>query len=267
MTEDYIVQLKGISKSFGAVQAVKKVDLELRRGEILGIVGDNGAGKSTLMKLLSGVLLPDEGEIYIEGEKVDIKNPQDARTFGIEMIYQDLALFNNLSVADNVFVGREQTKHILGLQFLDKRRMNRDTEELLRRISIIINSVKAFVQNLSGGQRQMVAIARAVAFEANTKILIMDEPHASLGVAEASTVSELIRGLRKHGLSVIVISHRIPELLTVVGRVMVLKRGERVAVREASETTVEECVNLIVAGGNGSRNATLQANLRRKEGG
>jgi simple sugar transport system ATP-binding protein len=259
MTEDYIVQIKGVSKSFGAVEAVKKVDLELRRGEILGVVGDNGAGKSTLMKLLSGILLPDEGEIYFEGEKVDIKNPQDARTLGIEMIYQDLALFNNLSVADNVFVGRERTKHILGLQFLDKRRMNSDTEVLLGRLGIIINSVKAYAQNLSGGQRQMVAIARAVAFEANTKILIMDEPHAALGVAEANTVSELIRGLHKHGLSVIVISHRIPELLTVVDRVMVLKRGERVAIREASKTTVEECVNLIVTGGNGSRNATLQA--------
>ena len=258
MTEAYIVQLKGVSKSFGAVRAVKNVDLELRRGEILGIVGDNGAGKSTLMKLLSGILIPDEGEIYINGEKVNIQNPQDARALGIEMIYQDLALFNNLTVSDNVFIGRERTKHFLGLRFLDKRGMNRETEELLGRLSILINSVKAYVQNLSGGQRQMVAIARAVAFEANTKILIMDEPHAALGVAEADTVSELIRGLHKHGLSVIVISHRIPELLTVVDRVMVLKRGERVAIREASKTTVEECVNLIVTGGNGSRDVTMQ---------
>src|SRR3990172_6091993 len=128
-------RMTAMVKRFGHVEAVAGCDLELRRGEILGIVGDNGAGKSTLMKLLSGILLLDEGEIYVDGEKVDIKNLQDARTLGIEMIYQDLALFNNLSVADNVFVGRERTKHILGLQFLDKRRMNRETDELLNSLS------------------------------------------------------------------------------------------------------------------------------------
>jgi len=261
MANDLIVQMKGVSKSFGAVQAVKNVDLELRRCETLGIVGDNGAGKSTLMKILSGFIIPDEGEIYIEEKKVTIEDPQDARQLGIEMIYQDLALFNNLNVVDNVFIGRERTNRLLGLQFLDKRRMNRETGELLQRLNIVINSIKSYAQNLSGGQRQMVAIARAVAFEAHVKVLIMDEPHAALGVAEANTVSEMIKGLRKHGLSVIVISHRIPELLSFVDRVMVMKGGERVALREASTTTVEECVNLIVAGSTTSQNTAPQAQL------
>jgi ABC-type sugar transport system ATPase subunit len=255
MIDELIIQLKGVSKSFGPVQALKKVDLELRQGEILGIVGDNGAGKSTLMKLISGVLIPDEGEMFIEDKKVKIENPQDARALGIEMIYQDLALFNNLNVADNVFIGRERTRRLLGLPFLYKRRMYRETEELLQRLNITLSSVKAFVENLSGGQRQMVAIARAIAFEANTKILIMDEPHAALGVAEAGTVSEIIGGLRDHGISMIVISHRIPELLSLVDRVMVLKAGERVAMRDAATTTVEDCVNLIVAGRTQSSNS------------
>ena len=248
MADDLIVQMNGMSKSFGAVRAVQKVDLELRRTEILGIVGDNGAGKTTLMKLLSGVLPADEGDIHIDGEKVLIEDPLDARKLGIEMIYQDLALFDNLDVTSNVFIGRERVRNFLGLKFLNKRKMNLETEELLKELAIKISSVKSLVENLSGGQRQMVAIARAIAFEENTKVLVMDEPHAALGVAEATTVSEMIRGLRDHGLSMIVISHRIPELLSLVDRVMVLKAGRRVALRDAQGTSVEDCVNLIVAG-------------------
>jgi simple sugar transport system ATP-binding protein len=253
MTDALIVEMKGMYKSFGAVQAVQDVDLELNQGEILGIVGDNGAGKTTLMKLLSGVLIPDKGNIFIGDKNVTIQDPLDARKLGIEMIYQDLALFDNLDVTANVFIGRERVIPILGLRFLNKRRMNRETDDLLQKLTINISSVKSLVENLSGGQRQMVAIARAIAFEANTKVLIMDEPHAALGVAEATTVSDMIRGLREHGLSMIVISHRIPELLSLVDRVMVLKAGRRVALRDASTTTVEDCVNLIVAGNGRSR--------------
>lgn len=242
-----ILSLRGVSKAFGHVQALADVDLELHRGEILGVVGDNGAGKSTLMKVIAGTVRPDAGSILVDGQAAQIGEAQDARRLGIEMIYQDLALFNNLSIAANVFIGREPTRGRLGLlSILRGREMHRKAGALLDRLGIRIASTKFLVEGLSGGQRQMVAIARAIAFD--SRIMIMDEPSAALGATESATVLELIRGLRQHGVSVIVISHRIPELIDLADRILVMKGGKRVAVVDAAATSVDECVNLIVSG-------------------
>ena len=245
---DVIVQMRAITKRFGRVEAVRDADLELRRGEILGLVGDNGAGKSTLVKILAGIVEADGGEILVGGCAVRIDTAQKARSYGIEVIHQDLALFNNLDVAGNVFVGRELSGRLLGLiPYTKKAAMRRETAQLLKRLRVDI-SPDAQVGVLSGGQRQMVAIARAVAFQSASKIIVMDEPSASLGPAEAATVLELIRGLRAHGTSVIMITHRIPDVLDVADRVMVLKGGRRVAVLDAGATTVDQCVRVIVSG-------------------
>ena len=244
-----ILELRGISRRFGHVQALDSVDLDLRHGEILGIVGDNGAGKTTLMKTIAGTVKPDSGSIEVDGDEVEISTAQDARQLGIEMIYQDLALFDNLDVAANVFIGREPTKGLPSLLgFLERRRMHREAAELLERLNIKIDSTKLPVGVLSGGQRQMVAISRAVAFEAACRILLMDEPSAALGAVESETVLQVIRDVRSHGLSIMIISHRIPEVLGLADRVAVMKNGELVDVLDAATTTVEECVNLIVAG-------------------
>ncbi len=215
----------------------------------MGIVGDNGAGKSTLMKIIAGTVRPDAGHLTMNGEPVSVATALAARRLGIEMIYQDLALFDNLDVAANIFIGREHTRWLpLLLGFLEKRRMHKEAAELLKRLNIQIGSTRQPVGVLSGGQRQMVAIARAVAFEKNVKVLLMDEPSAALGATESETVLELIREIRSHGLSIVIISHRIPEVLSLADRVVVMKRGERVATLDAGSTTVEECVNQIVAG-------------------
>jgi ABC-type sugar transport system ATPase subunit len=244
-----ILELRGIERSFGHVQALRGISLTLGTGEILGIVGDNGAGKSTLMKIVAGTVTPDAGEIYVNGSRREIRDAETARTLGIEMIYQHLALFDNLDVAANIFIGREPLRGLPGpLGFIDRRRAHREAKALLERLGIHLSSTKLLVEGLSGGQRQMVAIARAVAFEDSEHILIMDEPSAALGATESATVMNLIRTLRDRGLSIMVISHRIPEVLELADRVAVLKRGELVAVVPAKGCTVEECVRLIVAG-------------------
>jgi simple sugar transport system ATP-binding protein len=243
--DDYVVEMKGICKGFGGVQALNSVDLELRRGEIMGIVGDNGAGKSTLMKVLSGAHLADEGDIFIEGERVHIHNPQDAYNLGIGMIYQDLALFNNLDVARNIFVGRELVRGPLGL-FLDKKSMYKKAEGLIRDLRVDIQSPKMNVARMSGGQRQMVACARAIAF--NSKILIMDEPTAALGVTEANKLLGLIKNLKTMGLSILLITQRIPDVLAIADRVFVLKGGQRQDILEISQVTLDDVVTMIVKG-------------------
>ena len=245
MESEYIVEMKGISKRFGGIHALKGVDLELRRGEIMGIVGDNGAGKSTLMKILSGAYLADEGEIYVDGQKAHIQNPQDAFNLGIGMIYQDLALFNNLDVARNIFVGRECARGPVGL-LLDKKSMYQRAEALIKELRVDIQSPRLSVARMSGGQRQMVACARAIAFD--SKILIMDEPTAALGVTEASKLLGLIRSLRDRGLSILLITQRIPDILAIADRVFVLKGGQRQGVLEVSQVTLDDVVTLIVRG-------------------
>jgi ABC-type sugar transport system ATPase subunit len=246
MRNDHIVEMKGISKWYGSIRALTNVNLELRYGEILGLLGDNAAGKSTLMKILTGAVLPDEGVVLLEGQKLTLHNPRDSRAVGIEMIYQDLALFNNLDVAANIFTGKEYTRRIFGIGFLDKKRMYQEAESLLDRLGIHMDSPKVLVGRLSGGQRQMVAAARATSFEC--KVLIMDEPTAALGIREASTLLDLIARLRNQGLSIILITHRISDILAIGNRLMVLKGGERQGVLEVSQCTLEDIERLIVRG-------------------
>jgi len=247
---EYAVEMKGICKSFGGVQALRNVDLELRQGEIMGIVGDNGAGKSTLMKILSGAYRADKGEIYIFGNQVDIHNPLDSFKLGISMIYQDLALFNNLDVAKNIFAGRELVWGPLGIT-LDRKSMYRRAEELIKDLRVDIKSPKLNVARMSGGQRQMVACARAIAFQ--SKIMIMDEPTAALGVTEANKLLGLIKNLKNLGLSILLITQRIPDILAIADRVFVLKGGARQDILNVKDTTLDDVVTLIVKGKNGNR--------------
>jgi ABC-type sugar transport system ATPase subunit len=222
-----VVEMRSIRKNFAAVQALRGVDLVLHHGEVLGLVGDNAAGKSTLMKVLSGAYVPDEGEILIEGKNAHMTDPLDARRLGIEMVYQDLALANNLDVTANVFLGREAVSTQLGpLGVMDGRRMEREAQRLLDRLKIDIPSVRLMVERLSGGQRQAVAIARATAF--NSKVIIMDEPTAALSVAAISKVLDLVRELKAQGASIIIISHRLEDIYSVSDRLMVMRNGRKV---------------------------------------
>jgi len=228
-----VVEMRNIEKHFGAVQALRGVDLVLQQNEVLGLVGDNAAGKSTLMKVLSGAYIPDGGEIFIEGEKVSFANPMDARRIGIEMVYQDYALANNLDVAGNVFMGREAVRLKLGpLGVMDYPYMEQETRHLLDRLKIDISSVRLKVERLSGGQRQSIAIARATAFDA--KVIIMDEPTAALSVAAIDKVLELVQELKAQGASIIIISHRLEDIYRVSDRMIVLRQG-----RKVSDTPVE----------------------------
>ncbi len=246
---EYAVAMKGICKSFGGIQALKYVDLELRQGEIMGIVGDNGAGKSTLMKILSGAYQADEGEIYIFGKRAEIHNPLDSFKLGISMIYQDLALFNNLDVANNIFVGRELVWGPLGMT-LNKKGMYRRAEELIKDLRVDIKSPKLNVARMSGGQRQMVACARAIAFQ--SKIMILDEPTAALGVTEANKLLGLIKNLKNLGLSILLITQRIPDILAIADRVFVLKGGVRQEILNVNDATLDDVVTLIVKGKDGN---------------
>jgi ABC-type sugar transport system ATPase subunit len=228
-----VVEMRNIKKKFGAVQALRGIDLALMHNEVLGLVGDNAAGKSTLMKVLSGAYIPDEGEILIDGENVHFGNPMDARRMGIEMVYQDYALSNNLDVAGNVFMGREVVRLKLGpLGVMNYPYMEQETRNLLNRLKIDISSVRLKVERLSGGQRQAVAIARATAFDA--KVIIMDEPTAALSVAAIDKVLELVQELKAQGSSIIIISHRLEDIYRVSDRMIVLRQG-----RKVSDTAVE----------------------------
>jgi ABC-type sugar transport system ATPase subunit len=223
-----VVEMRNIKKNFGAVEALRGVDLALHHNEVLGLMGDNAAGKSTLMKVLSGAYIPDEGEIFIEGQKAHLTNPMDARRRGIEMVYQDYALANNLDVAANVFMGREVVRLELGpIGVMDFRYMEQETRSLLNRLKIDIASVRQKVERLSGGQRQAVAIARATAFDA--KVIIMDEPTAALSVAAIDKVLELVRELKAQGSSIIIISHRLEDIFRVSDRMIVLRHGRKVS--------------------------------------
>ena len=241
-----LIRMRGIAKAFGAVQALRGADLSLWPGEVLGLVGDNAAGKSTLMKVLTGVHRPDGGEILFEGRPVAFHSPRDSRALGIEMIYQNLALAQNLDVVANVFLGREYTRTVVpGLvQRLDEPRMETETRQLLERLRINITSVRTNVERMSGGQQQAVAIARAVAFQA--RVVIMDEPTASLAVKEVGKVLDLIAQLRARGVSVILISHRLQDVFTVADRIMVLRSGQCVAERMIHDATMDEVVKYIV---------------------
>ncbi len=240
-----LVRMEKISKSFGPVRALQNVDLVLNHSEVLGIVGDNGAGKSTLMKILTGVHQPDSGRIYFQGRPVRFNSPHDSRAAGIEMVYQDLALAGNLTVASNIYLGRELTKKRLGglVRLLDHRGMAAGATRVLERLKIEIQSPHFLVGTLSGGQRQAVAVARSVGFEA--KVVIMDEPTAALAVKEVSKVLDVIRVLKEHDVAVILISHRMPDIFEVCDRIVVLRQGVKVGDVLRSQTSMDEIVALI----------------------
>lgn len=244
MVNKYLLHLKGISKSFGGVKALQNVDLEVNYNEILAVVGDNGAGKSTLMKVVSGAILPDEGQIFFEGKEVSIRNPRDATSLGIQMCYQDLALIDCLGVATNIFLGREVCRRVFGIiEILLLKKMREDSINHLNALGIELQNVREKVRNLSGGQRQVVAISRAVYW--GTKLVILDEPTAALGVREARKVNELIKSLKQKNISVIVISHNLQHVFYVADRVVVLRQGRKVGERIIKETDGDEVVKMI----------------------
>jgi simple sugar transport system ATP-binding protein len=241
-----LLDLEDISKRFGGLQALKDISLTLYRGEVLALAGDNGAGKSTLIKTISGVHKPDTGSIKYCGKPIHLETPHQARDAGIETIYQDLAIADNLDVGGNVFLGREMVKRICGLPFVDRHRMREEALVTLQDLDIHIQHPENPLRSLSGGQRQSVAIGRAIHWKA--RVLIMDEPTAALGVPEQRKVMEIIQKLKKSGVGVIFISHNLNDIFQVSDRILVLRRGEKVGERLISETNHDEVVRLMVAG-------------------
>lgn len=241
-----ILTMRGISKSFGGLRAVSDVDLDLFPGEVLAIVGDNGAGKSTLIKVLTGVYRPDSGEIFVEGQRREIANRRDSINAGINALYQNLGLVNQLPAPDNVFLGNELVKRILGVPFLDLRRMREETDRILfDNTAVRLEDSETPSHNLSGGQRQAVAIARAV-LAADLKVLVMDEPTAALGPEETRNTLELINNVRDKGISVIVISHNLEHVFAVADRVMVMRGGLKVGQVETATSSGPEVLGMIV---------------------
>jgi D-xylose transport system ATP-binding protein len=239
-----LLELRGITKSFGSVQALAEVDFEVRNGEIMALVGDNGAGKSTLIKCIAGIHGFDTGEIRFEGEEVHIHGPKDSARLGIEVVYQDLALCDNLDVVQNMYLGREVHDRF---QRLKEPIMEQKTAETLKSLAVTtINSVRQPVATLSGGQRQSVAVAKAVQW--NSKLVILDEPTAALGVAQTEQVLALVRRLGEQGLSVVIISHNLHDIFETADRITVLRLGRNVGVFEREKTTQQEVVAAITAG-------------------
>jgi fructose transport system ATP-binding protein len=242
-----ILAAKALIKRFGRVIGLDGADLDLNRGEVLAIIGDNGAGKSTLVKCVTGALIPDDGSIQVDGHDVEFKRPQDARAAGIETVYQNLAVSPALDIASNLYLGRERRrKGPLGswLRMLDTAGMRRDAADHLKTLGIgTLQSIGQAVETLSGGQRQAVAVARAAAF--GSKVIILDEPTAALGVRETNQVLQLIRDLRDRGLSVILISHNMPQVFDVADRIQIMRLGRRAATVTPADTTMEEAVAIM----------------------
>jgi simple sugar transport system ATP-binding protein len=238
----WLVQMRAISKSFGAVKALIDVDLSIRPGEILGLVGDNSAGKSTLMKILTGAYQRDSGTVIVDGRETHFKSPHESRDAGIEMIYQDFALCGNMDVGQNIYLGRWPRKGL----FVDRRKMYADAGEVLTRLKVDVNSVHQRVESLSGGRQQSVAIARAISFQ--PRLIILDEPTANLSVVATDRLLETMLELRKQNVAQIIISHRLTDVFKVGDRVMVLKRGQNVGERRIAASTEQEVLELIVSG-------------------
>lgn len=238
-----IVSMRDIQKAFGGVRALKGVDLDIYLGEVHALVGDNAAGKSTLIKTLSGALRPDAGTITFDGKEVTIEDPRHAKALGIETVYQDLALADNLDVPANVFLGREMTRF---RWFLDNRAMAERARALLARLKINIPNIRQKVRQMSGGQRQSIAIARAVCF--NARVIILDEPTAALGVQETGKVYALIREMRDHGRAVLIISHNLNHVFDNADRITVMKTGRSIGSRRVCDTNQDEIVRMIVSG-------------------
>jgi len=233
------LELRGVSKSFGSVEALREVDFEVRDGEVMALVGDNGAGKSTLIKCVAGIYSIDDGEILFEGKRVTIHGPKDAAKLGIEVVYQDLALCDNLDVVQNMFLGREERDPLF--------RLREAPTETLKSLSVTtIRSVRQPVATLSGGQRQSVAVARAVLW--NNRVVILDEPTAALGVAQTRQVLDLVKRLGEQGLAVVLVSHNLIDVFEVANRITVLRLGRNVGVYDRERTTEQEIVEAITFG-------------------
>ena len=242
-TGDALLKLRGISKHFGAVQALYQVDLDLPIGQVTALCGDNGAGKSCLTKTIAGIYQPDEGEIFWEGRQVHVRSPKDAAGLGIETVYQDLALADNLDIVQNMFLGRERKTRV----FLDEDDMEKAAAETLAGLRVTtVRSIRQPVATLSGGQRQAVAVAKAVMW--NSKLVLLDEPTAALGVAQTAMVLELIRRLKDHGLAVMVISHNLNDVFEVADRIAVLRLGRMVAQDDISAFDRETVVDFMTSG-------------------
>lgn len=244
MAQQPLLELEGVSKRFGAVQALSKVDFTVHAGEVMALVGDNGAGKSTLIKGIVGIYPFDEGEVHFDGRRVHIHGPRDAAALGIEVVYQDLALADNLDVVANMFLGRER---VLPFWRLDESGMEQSCIQTLDSLAVTtIRSVRQPVASLSGGQRQAVAVAKAVMW--NSRLVILDEPTAALGVAQTRQVLDLVRRLAGRGLGVVIISHNLHDIFEVADSITVLRLGQRVAAFDRTQTTQQEVVHAITAG-------------------
>lgn len=242
-----ILEVHNLSKHFGAIRALSDFSMQVHAGEVVALAGDNGAGKSTLIKALSGVYQPTAGEIRLRGEPVTFTTPQEARDKGIETIYQDLALADNLTIGANIFLGREPMRKAFGfLPVLDRRKMAQAARETMARLDFHVSRLETPVSQFSGGQRQAVAIGRAVYW--NAQILIMDEPTAALGVPEQRKVLALIRQLKEQGHGIIFISHNLQDIFSVSDRIIVLRRGVTAGERQIAQTSHDEVVRLMVGG-------------------
>jgi D-xylose transport system ATP-binding protein len=245
VTDTPILELRGISKSFGAVQALYEVDFHVSAGEVMALVGDNGAGKSTLIKCVAGIYSFDSGEVLFEGQPVSIHGPKGAARLGIEVVYQDLALADNLDVVQNMFLGREEQTGLL--RSLDELTMEKRANDTLASLSVTtINSVRQTVAGLSGGQRQSVAVAKAVMW--NSRVVILDEPTAALGVAQTRQVLDLVKRLGEQGLAVVLVSHNLHDIFEVADSITVLRLGQNVAEYKRADVTQTQVVEAITAG-------------------
>jgi len=242
---EYLLEVKNITKRFGGLVAADNVSFGVHAGEVVGLLGDNGAGKSTVIKVISGVYHAEEGTIIFQGKDVKIDNPMDALALGIETIYQDLALAENLNVYSNIFLGREKLKKILGvINVLDHDHMHSEAKKVLEKLKIEIPSLRNKIRMLSGGQRQAVAISRSIYWDA--KFLIMDEPTAALGIPEQKKVLNLVNELKSHGIGIIIISHQLHDVYAVSDRLVIMRRGKKVAERITKQTDPDEVVSLII---------------------
>ena len=254
-----LLSLRGISKNFGAVQALSRVNLDIPTAQVTALIGDNGAGKSTLIKTIAGIWAPSEGEIYWNGAHVDIKTPREADELGVATVYQDLALCDNLDIVGNMFLGHELLRHRL----LDENKMETSAKDTLAGLSVTtVKSVRQLVESLSGGQRQSVAVARAVMRDA--KLVIMDEPTAALGVSQTAQVLGLIRRLADRGIAVLVISHNLNDVFSIADRLAVMHLGRMVHSGPISEYTPQSAVEIITTGKFGGDNSNSRANQGQK---
>ena len=239
-----LLEARNLRKRFGGIEAVRDVSFEVHEGECVVLAGDNGAGKSTVIKMISGVYQPTSGEVVFAGERLTGRNPEAIRSAGIETIYQDLALADNLDPGLNLYLGREKTRRVLGIPILDRREMRRTAVEVLKGLGIEVPDPSAPVRELSGGQRQSIAIARAIHWQA--QLVIMDEPTAALGVPEQREVMALIQRLKDRGVGIILISHNLPDIFAAADRIVVLARGAVAGVRRPAETNDEEIVRMMM---------------------